>query len=85
MRKKIIIAVAALTVSVAAIAGLSTFSSQTETPSKVESHKHNHGDCQGEHCTYTVGCDCSGFQWGSGDEWERYYCKKCGHHKKYHR
>lgn len=42
--------------------------------------------CEGKHCTYTVGCDCSGFSPISGDdEYKKNYCRRCGHHKKYHR
>lgn len=41
---------------------------------------------KGKHCSYTVGCDCSGFApKTNGDEWEKAYCKRCGHHKKYHK
>lgn len=41
---------------------------------------------KGKHCSYSVGCDCSGFSpKTNGKEWEKSYCKRCGHHKKYHR
>ena len=34
----------------------------------------------------TKGCDCSGFApKTNGDEWEKAYCKRCGHHKRYHK
>ena len=45
-----------------------------------------HVAVQGKHCTGTVGCSCSGFSpKKSGDVWEEAYCRKCGHHKKYHK
>lgn len=41
---------------------------------------------KGKHCTYTEGCDCSGFSPKTdGDEWEKAYCRKCGHKKSYHK
>ena len=45
-----------------------------------------HVAMQDKHCTGTVGCSCSGFSpKTSGDVWEEVYCRKCGHHKKYHK
>lgn len=42
--------------------------------------------CEGKHCTYTVGCDCPGFSpITSDDVYKQSYCRRCGHHKKYHR
>jgi len=39
-----------------------------------------------KHCTYTVGCSCPGFAPKTdGKEWEKAYCKRCGHHKRYHK
>lgn len=39
----------------------------------------------GKHCNGTVGCSCSGFKAKTnGSEWEKSYCKNCGHHKRYH-
>ena len=44
-----------------------------------------HLSAQGKHCSGTVGCSCSGFKAKTdGKEWEKSYCKNCGHHKKYH-
>lgn len=41
---------------------------------------------QGKHCSYTVGCDCPGFQpKTNGTVADQSICKKCGHHKKYHK
>lgn len=37
-------------------------------------------------CNGTVGCGCTGFSpKTNGSEWEKSYCKKCGHHKRNHR
>ncbi len=45
-----------------------------------------HTHASGKHCTYTVGCSCSGFSpITSGKEYEKAYCKKCGHHRSYHK
>ena len=76
MKKRIMFAIATIAVSVTAIIGLSSFASKSDS----------HADCHGKHCTYTVGCDCSGFSPKTdGAEWEKAYCKKCGHHKSYHK
>lgn len=41
---------------------------------------------QGKHCTGTVGCDCPGFEpITDGKEWEKAYCKHCGHKKSCHK
>ena len=41
---------------------------------------------KGEHCSGTVGCSCSGFKSiTSGEEWEKSYCTRCGHHRKSHK
>ena len=76
MKKRIMFAIATIAVSVTAIIGLSSFASKSDS----------HADCHGKHCTYTVGCDCSGFSPKTdGAEWGKAYCKKCGHHKSYHK
>lgn len=41
---------------------------------------------KGRHCTGSVGCDCPGFKpITTGEEWEKSYCKHCGHHKRCHK
>lgn len=86
MRKKTILAVASIIVSVAAIIGLSSFTLNAEKEIGMVSSTQTHSSCQGKHCTYTVGCNCSGFSpKTNGEEWEKSYCKRCGHHKKYHK
>lgn len=40
---------------------------------------------RGKHCSGSVGCDCSGFDpITDGDEWQKAYCKHCGHKKSCH-
>ena len=86
MRKKIMLVVASIFLSTITIVGLSSFTSQSNNATEPESTVHTHVLCQGKHCTYTVGCDCSGFSpKTNGKEWEKSYCKRCGHHKKYHK
>lgn len=82
MKKKIAITFVTLAVTAAAILTLSSFTSHRELPSET----HTHVSCQGKHCTGTVGCDCTGFSAiTDGKEWQKSYCKKCGHHKSYHK
>ena len=41
---------------------------------------------EGKHCSGTVGCDCPGFSpITNGDEWQKAYCKHCGHKKSCHK
>ena len=58
----------------------------------IEYRKHHtecvdtHAASQGKHCNGTVGCDCKGFApITNGKEWEKSYCKHCGHHQNCHR
>ena len=86
MRKNIIFAVASIVASVISIIALSSFTSNVENDLCMESSIQTYASCQGKHCTYTVGCKCSGFSpKTNGKEWEKAYCKHCGHHKKYHK
>ena len=86
MKKKIMFAVASVFLSTITVVVLSSFTSQSSNATESESTVHTHVSCQGKHCTYTVGCDCSGFSpKTNGKEWEKSYCKRCGHHKKYHK
>lgn len=84
MKKKIAIAFAALTVMSAAIITLCSFTSHNEA--MADTVQHTHVSCQGKHCTGTVGCSCSGFSpITNGKEWQKSYCKHCGHHRSYHK
>ena len=57
-----------------------------ECPSTDIAYNRNNISFKGKHCTGTVGCDCSGFKpITDGDEWEKSYCKRCGHHKRCHK
>ena len=86
MKKKIMFAVASVFLSTITVVVLSSFTSKSSNATESESTVHTHVSCQGKHCTYTVGCDCSGFSpKTNGKEWEKSYCKRCGHHKKYHK
>ena len=86
MRKNIIFSVVVFLISTTTIVVLSSFTSQVENTTEIVSTVHTHVSCQGKHCTYTVGCNCSGFSpKTNGNEWEISYCKRCGHHKKYHK
>lgn len=83
--KKNMFVVIAFTVSVTACVSLSSFT--TSKHLNIDSSEiHTHASCQGKHCTYTVGCGCSGFSpITNGKVWEESYCKRCGHHKSYHK
>ena len=86
MKKKIMFAVASVFLSTITVVALSSFTSKSSNATESESTVHTYVSCQGKHCTYTVGCDCSGFSpKTNGKEWEKSYCKRCGHHKKYHK
>ena len=61
MRKKIMFAVASVFLSTIAVVALSSFTSQSNNATESETTVHTHVSCQGKHCTYTVGCGCSGF------------------------
>ena len=83
MKRKLAMALAALTVSAAAIITLSSFTTHNETMTETETHTHI--CCEGKKCSGTVGCSCSGFSpITDGKEWQKSYCRKCGHHKSYH-
>ncbi|MBR5493275.1 MAG: hypothetical protein IKV77_09140 [Alistipes sp.] len=80
--KKIICAVSVLMVSAVVVIGLCSSTSKTEVKSDVCTEV----SCQGKHCNGTVGCDCPGFSpKTNGDEWEKAYCRHCGHHRRSHK
>jgi len=81
MKRKIAIALA---LSVAAIVTLCSFTTRSEAVTEKETHTHI--CCEGSKCTGTVGCSCSGFSpITDGKEWQKSYCRKCGHHRSYHK
>lgn len=80
--KKIVYTVSVLLVSAAVITGLCSFTSHVDSDSGVCADS----SCQGKHCSYTVGCDCSGFApKTNGSVADQSYCKRCGHHRRYHK
>lgn len=80
--KKIICAISVFVVSMVVVIGLCSFVSKTEVKCEVCTE----ASCQGKHCNGTVGCDCSGFSPKTdGDEWEKAYCRHCGHHRRSHK
>lgn len=82
MKKKLMIALVAFVVSAAAVITLCSFTSHNEISAETQTHVSMNGD----HCTGTVGCDCSGFSpITNGQEWQKSYCKRCGHHRSCHR
>ncbi len=86
--KKLVLTLAVAAGSAAALIGLCSFASATtaEAPAVIEVHTHNHAASQGAHCNGTVGCDCSGFApITNGKEWQKSYCKHCGHKKSCHK
>lgn len=73
MKKKIMFAVASVFLSTITVVALSSFTSKSSNATESESTVHTHVSCQGKHCTYTVGCDCSGFSpKTNGKEWEKW-------------
>ena len=86
MKKKKVLVIVAIVVIAVATVGLYIFTTQTGSVEEIEKSVPTQVSSQGKHCTYTVGCDCSGFSpKTNGKEWEKSYCKHCGHHKKYHK
>ncbi len=84
--KKIMYVMIALAVSVTTCVLLSSFTTSKHVSTDFSPEIHTHSSCQGKHCTYTVGCGCSGFSpITNGKVWQESYCKRCGHHKMYHR
>lgn len=90
--KKTILTLAIVAVSATAIgfcaaaASASTSSAEVITATEIHTHTHTHAAAQGKHCSGTVGCDCTGFSpITNGKEWQKSYCKKCGHAKSCHR
>ena len=75
-------------VAVTAVLALSSFVSRDVSAlnNRMATDIHSHAHVQGKHCNGTVGCDCSGFSAiTNGKEWQKSYCKRCGHHKRCHR
>lgn len=83
-KKKIIITLC--TVVVLAITGAFIYATNGGGDAFSASLNSTQIDSEGKKCNGTVGCDCTGFKPKTdGDVWEEAYCKKCGHHKRYHK
>lgn len=66
------------------VVGLCSFTCNMSIDNDMEVYTHAY--LQGTHCNYTVGCGCSGFAPIQHEEvYKLSYCKRCGHHKKYHK
>ena len=84
MKKNIIRMAAVLTMAMAMSAFTVASSDKEATPERQQLASTM--TMQGMHCNGTVGCDCSGFSAKTdGKEWEKGYCKKCGHKKSCHK
>ena len=82
--KKKIITIALCFGTVFMFAGLVTYKTNAADESNV--NVKNSIAMSGKRCNATVGCDCSGFSAiTNGEEWQKSYCKRCSHHKKYHK
>ncbi len=86
--KKLVLSLAIVAVCSAAVVSLCSFSSEASatTVSATPVHTHFHSPSQGAHCSGSVGCDCPGFSpITNGKEWQKSYCRHCGHKKSSHR
>lgn len=74
-------------VAVIAVLALSSFVGyDAVSKPEVTEEVHTHAHAEGKYCNGTVGCDCTGFSPKTdGKEWEKSYCKRCGHHRRCHR
>lgn len=84
--KKLILSLVIVAGSATVVIGLcSSTNVMAANTNAIEVHTHNHVASQGKHCNGTVGCGCSGFSpKTNGKEWDKSYCKKCGHHRRNH-
>ncbi len=84
--KKLVLSLAVVASSAAAVITLCSFASTASTEAVTATEVHTHAASQGKHCSGSVGCDCSRFSpITNGDEWQKSYCKHCGHKKSCHR
>lgn len=74
------------TVAFMAIFALSSFVSRSNVESATEVQTEVHAHLHGKYCTGSVGCSCPGFSpITNGDEWQKAYCKHCGHKRSCHK
>ena len=82
--KKILTVLGVVVVSAIVVIGLSSFAGKDHNEKAITTHVHTHAE--GKYCTGTVGCDCRGFvPITDGKEYQKNYCKRCGHHRKYYK
>jgi hypothetical protein len=87
-----------LTAMAAMIISVSVFASSNQNNSAVHSHNHDcsehvhqldcttHVHMEGKNCNGTVGCSCPGFSpITNGNEWQKAYCRHCGHSRSVHK
>lgn len=73
---------------IAMVASVTVLANSCKDGSFVRNHEalFIHVAVQGKHCSGTVGCSCSGFSpITNGDIWEEAYCRRCSHHRRFHR
>lgn len=81
--KKFLTIIGVVAIAAIAIIGLSSFVGWNNEEKAIETHVHTHAE--GKYCKGSVGCDCRGFvAITNGKEWQKSYCKRCGHHKNQH-
>lgn len=84
--KKLILSFAIIAGVSAAVIGLCSFTSEKQEVTETTVHSHIHVASQGAHCSGSVGCDCSGFSpITNGKEWQKEYCRHCGHKRSCHK
>lgn len=69
----------------AAVVGLCSFTTFNNSHAEAMEETHVHTEANGAHCRYTVGCSCSGFAPSGPEVYKQYICRRCGHHKSYHK
>ncbi len=84
--KKTILTLAIVAVSATALGFCAAAASTSSKTAFTVTEIHTHVATQRKHCSGSVGCDCSGFSpITNGKEWQKSYCKHCGHKKSCHR
>lgn len=85
--KKMIFTLAIVAMSAVGLcASASHVATASEGSVNASATTHMHVASEGKHCNGSVGCDCRGFRpITNGKEWQKSYCKDCGHHRSNHR
>lgn len=77
---------AALAIASLTFGGICAATSAAEPAQEKVTTEQCHTHAEGQHCRGSVGCDCRGFSpITNGKEWQKEYCRHCGHKKSYHR